>query len=461
MVEVQCSSCHTRYRVDEQVLPEGTPTFKCSRCGHVFSAEPRQAEHPATEVAGAKPEVRSRPARQAAKTSTVRSSQVEPPEPAAKAGGAPGRQSVIAPAAKTPGATPVAANGIEADRGAAVEPPQPASAVASAAVRGVAEPVGPPSAAPAPGDTPNPEELLARPFATDPEPDTDVGENLAFDFHDEPPMADGAPPLDPPSLDSGTAPSASVAAAPRAPARWEVGDAPELAASTTAGQRFAMGTPSGARRAGVTVAADNAAPERLDEAAAPVYNQTVTHSARLFLGLFLLVAAGFAAAKLAIHNNPAGALELLNRLPVVGSRFVSPVMPARMVALRDVHAQYRRGRDGRPALVIEGQAENVSSTPLHTVGIAARLWTSGGATVARRQVYCGNRLATPAVAQMTTHEIEFFQAQKPPRGFALDSAAACPFVIVFIDPPGGLAHFDIAVTQAEPAAVDDLPAPLG
>src|SRR5438552_11172197 len=44
MVEVQCTSCHTRYRVDEQVLPEGTPTFKCSRCGHVFTIEPRAGE---------------------------------------------------------------------------------------------------------------------------------------------------------------------------------------------------------------------------------------------------------------------------------------------------------------------------------------------------------------------------------------------------------------------------------
>src|SRR5215471_8161165 len=41
MIEVQCTSCHTRYRIDEQVLPEGIPTFKCSRCGHVFSFEPR------------------------------------------------------------------------------------------------------------------------------------------------------------------------------------------------------------------------------------------------------------------------------------------------------------------------------------------------------------------------------------------------------------------------------------
>ncbi len=36
MIEIQCTSCHTRYRIDERVLPDDTPTFKCSRCGHVL-----------------------------------------------------------------------------------------------------------------------------------------------------------------------------------------------------------------------------------------------------------------------------------------------------------------------------------------------------------------------------------------------------------------------------------------
>src|ERR1700731_4003612 len=40
MIEIQCTSCHTRYRIDERVLPDDTPTFKCSRCGHVFNADP-------------------------------------------------------------------------------------------------------------------------------------------------------------------------------------------------------------------------------------------------------------------------------------------------------------------------------------------------------------------------------------------------------------------------------------
>jgi predicted Zn finger-like uncharacterized protein len=38
MVEIQCPSCNTRYRIDERILPKDRPTFKCSRCGHVFSS---------------------------------------------------------------------------------------------------------------------------------------------------------------------------------------------------------------------------------------------------------------------------------------------------------------------------------------------------------------------------------------------------------------------------------------
>ncbi|HLH77543.1 MAG TPA: DUF3426 domain-containing protein [Candidatus Binataceae bacterium] len=46
MIEVQCPSCQTRYRLDEGALPQENPTFKCSRCGHVFSSEPRAASGP-------------------------------------------------------------------------------------------------------------------------------------------------------------------------------------------------------------------------------------------------------------------------------------------------------------------------------------------------------------------------------------------------------------------------------
>ncbi|HVN64072.1 MAG TPA: zinc-ribbon domain-containing protein [Candidatus Binataceae bacterium] len=36
MIDVQCPSCATRYRIDEAILPADRPSFKCSRCGQVF-----------------------------------------------------------------------------------------------------------------------------------------------------------------------------------------------------------------------------------------------------------------------------------------------------------------------------------------------------------------------------------------------------------------------------------------
>ena len=72
MIEIQCTSCHTRYRIDERVLPDDTPTFKCSRCGHVFNADPVPAK--VRKPAAAPPEVdsESQPAR------TIRASRPRP-----------------------------------------------------------------------------------------------------------------------------------------------------------------------------------------------------------------------------------------------------------------------------------------------------------------------------------------------------------------------------------------------
>ncbi|HUO04676.1 MAG TPA: zinc-ribbon domain-containing protein [Candidatus Binataceae bacterium] len=47
MIDIECTSCNTRYRIDERVLPAEHPTFKCSRCGHVFGVQ--QAAAPSDE----------------------------------------------------------------------------------------------------------------------------------------------------------------------------------------------------------------------------------------------------------------------------------------------------------------------------------------------------------------------------------------------------------------------------
>jgi predicted Zn finger-like uncharacterized protein len=451
MVEVQCSSCHTRYRVDEQVLPEGTPTFKCSRCGHVFTVEPRKAgEAAAAESTPAKPAPSPKPSSALAKPPPLGESPGdEPPQPWQEAqprATPPPSQDLASPAALTVQQTPEA----------------PRSRILGGRPASVSQPV---AESPRPrvlGSTPastgkksGTDDLLARPFAIESE-ETDFGENLTFDFNDEVPIDDEPAAPKPSDDDSPRASRDSLSFNRKEPASWQVGDDPDAETPAASEERFSIGAPpSGRRRSATQAAVPGNRTEVIDETEAPVYNRAVTRSARFFLALFFLVACGFIAITFAIHGAPSSALSVLNRLPVIGPRFTPPIVPAELVALRDVHAEYGHGRDGRLALVVEGNAENVSSTALHTVRIMARIWTPSGAAVARRQVYCGNSIGTRTIAQMTTHEIEFFQELPPPKTFSLDSSAACPFVIVFVDPPPQVAHFDIAVTQAD--ASDDAP----
>ena len=289
------------------------------------------------------------------------------------------------------------------------------------------------------------EEFFNRSF----EDDTRVappGENLAFDFNDEAQdtSQDAAQPDEPPRYDDS----------------WQVGEPDEAPSAPRTARPKARNTPREiemTRRRGLVP--ETAADEYvMDDEAAPVYNRGVTRSSRFFLFLFLLVAVGYGALTLFIRSAPAAAADMLSRLPIIGERFVLPITPARLVALRDVHTQYLRTRGGYNALVITGIAENVSESPLHAIQIAAALRDSAARSLGGQAVYCGNSLSLKTVSQMTPHEIEFFEKLDPPKTFRLDSAATSPFTIVFVNPPVNVKQFDISVAKAT-LAPDQSPEP--
>jgi predicted Zn finger-like uncharacterized protein len=421
MIEVQCTSCHTRYRIDEQVLPEGTPTFKCSRCGHVFSVDPRRPEDGIFEGAPRQapqrvPRMRPEP------EPSLREEEPANEEPAAK---------VSAPF--FPSRDPSEASAEEE------------SSPESESVESREASVPPEAAAPV---GPSTEELVARSFEEGRrerrEPKT--GETPSFEFKEE---------KGPEQIESEET--------PRSAAEWEPNRGRDFTGfDDTPSKETDKFLRSSSRPSQAEELLDAPAmPEVNDfmreEASAPVYNQAVTHSARFFLLLCLIVGAGFGTMTFAIHNAPAGATDLLSRLPIVGDRFTPATTPARQVALRDVTASYTRTRNGQIALVITGTAENVSVRPLHVVEIAASLRGQGGPMAVSRSVYCGNNLSAKMLGQMTPHEVEFFQRLDPPKSFTLETSASCPFLLVFIDPPAGLNGFDISVARAIEAPADTTP----
>ena len=138
MIEIQCTSCHTRYRIDERVLPDETPTFKCSRCGHVFNASPA-------------PTRPRKPAPQRAEKPKVE----EQPQP-----------EIEQAASEAP----------------PVSQPQPSPAEPRPARRAVKSDAAPRQ----PENPPEQDNPLDRSFARDRDESPDAGANQSFDFRDEP-----------------------------------------------------------------------------------------------------------------------------------------------------------------------------------------------------------------------------------------------------------------------------------
>ena len=451
MIEIQCTSCHTRYRIDERVLPDDTPTFKCSRCGHVFSADPVPSRvrkmAPETAAPEAEPPRTVRPPR--AKPSQLKSpleSDVVKREPI------PGQQ----PAAPVP-----------PER--RVQPSKPADVVRAPVEQKKAESPPPPKPAARPESRQkgSDDDPLSRPFG-DRDQKADTGENFKFDFNfDRGQIGDAEserelerPDHDDEDWQVGDTPS-EFASAPsrRAPTMMDEAEPPQRRAAASAQSRR-MGSPLAAEgpryaerppiRAGgfqlghaVTAAADAAS------------SSIGTHSSISFLALFFFVAIGFLGASALICDEPAASARILSQAPGFGDQFASPIVPAMVVALHDVHTQYYQLKGGHLALVVSGKVQNVSARPLHLIEIDANLIGAGARALANQDVYCGNELSPTMLGEMTPREIEFSQGLSPPRTFVVNQSASAPFLMVFVDPPTGAYKLRLSVSKASASTIAD------
>ncbi len=409
MVEIQCSSCHTRYRIDERVLPEDTPTFKCSRCGHVFSVEPRGPK--TAEAAGAK-------ATDSVRQPLATAERQPAPEPkvrtaAAKSGGLKARPSLkIVPPPPAP---------------REARPPEPGATVAAT------------DPEPEPGSSgaiqPDSDNPLERPFSHRIE-EPDPNENFDFSAENEETAAGTDDTVDEVG-DEDT---------------WEVGES-SLHFREQHEHHVGSLEESDAPEETRAPAFDARKPEReaqaepAGEERAPALGRPV-HSSGFFLACFFFVALAFGAISLLIAGEPAASTALLSALPTIGDRFVTPAPASVQIALREVHAAYQSINGRRQALVITGQALNVGNQPLHEVQIAVSLLDGSQQGLARQAVYCGNGLSGRMISQMTPRELDFYQKLEPPKTFLLQASDSSPFVAIFVEPPAGAGSFAVEVERA-------------
>lgn len=439
MIEIQCTSCNTRYRIDERVLPDDTPTFKCSRCGHVFNADPTPTvRRPAVSPAN----------RQINPNDSQPAQTLRPPRPRASAPAPPApRRNVIRESA-APARAP------EPEFEAPPENDHDAQQFESAKYHIDDPPPQKPASDSIYQHDPE-NHPLNRSFADRVKADT--GENFKFDFSDERhEIRSDEPHEEIPARDDDG---------------WQVGDAADFDGDADrhppnrAPTRLDAARPAPASAHRVAAALKTARPQ-LAEAPHPEKSARYEidhvgdepdampmldkiYSSGYFIAMLFVVAVAFVAASSLISSEPVASSRLLSQAPQIGPFFARPIVPAMLVALHDVHTEYRTLKGGQVALVITGTAQNVGARPLHLVQIDADLLGADGVRpLARRAVYCGVELSAKMLGEMTPREIEFSQGLSPQKSFAMEPSAAAPFLMVFINPPEHTANVRLSVSKA-------------
>ena len=331
MIEIQCTSCHTRYRIDERVLPDDTPTFKCSRCGHVFNADPvpAKARKPAPEAPDSEPQ----------QPRTMR-----PARPRPSALKSPVESDVVKRTESRPSVAPKPEARVQKPQSEqpreSVERPTPAAPLKQPEARN--EKVR---------NEPEADDPLNRSFG-DRDQKADTGENLRFDFSDERGEIADAPPereLERPEPHD---------------AGWQVGDTPaDFEHAPIRQAPTMMADPEPAPRPAPTTVRRMAAPLEAeaprfaqppaqakstgfhlgetddDDAAEPAYTGA-THASGFFLAMFFFVAIAFLGASALICDEPAASARILSGAPRIGGYFARPIVPAMLVTLHDVRSDY-------------------------------------------------------------------------------------------------------------------------
>ncbi len=282
----------------------------------------------------------------------------------------------------------------------------------------------------------------------------DEGENLEFDFSDErqPEMGDDA--TEPELTEEEDSPSS--------PRRWSVGDdeaepppaRPSRFGSGELDPGFSRGEPAPIGRGTIPQYAAMAPiePEEPLPDERAFVERAELHSARSFLGLFLVVAMVFLVLTGVIHGIPSASADLLRRMPLIGPEFEQPAALENQVSVSDIQSSYQTVKSGRAALVVTGVVKNHATVPFHTVQIGVRLLDEDQHDLANSAVYCGTTLSTRMIGEMTPHELEFLQKLEPQKAFVLEPGHAAPFLMVFIDPPREVRHLAVTVSKAEPSA---------
>jgi len=385
---VQCPSCETTYRVPEELITGPNPTFRCSRCKHVFALEADREASPAAEPLPTSP----KPSQQA-----VEKDQELPFS--------------FPPAEKSEARDEESPEALKQEEHFEFGQPQrPALTKGS-------EPRQPEFSDLQIDKFFPPREKSLGPSAYGCEPsapseEQEKGWTLA------PPESQAEASLTPPEDESSSGMDAARAAISEFEENWE----------------------------------RSRPPTEEDESALRAMDQERPASTVPYLTLFAVLLLAYSVLTLVHQTQPAVLEGLLNNVPWLGSSVLQNDHLRQGIALRSVRPSFQTILGNREVFVLSGVAYNRNTVSVREVQIEGQLFDAQGKEIERQAVWAGNAITPKIIKDLTAQEISILQKLSPQKRFEISPQKAASFVIVFLRPRGTIKDFSCRVLSAEGAA---------
>ncbi len=427
---IRCPNCSTTYKIDGASFDAPQPTFRCSRCKHVFAvqirlrlrdedaaaaetAAPPTPEGPPTVDPGPEPEDRS-DAHEPADTAGPADAETLEPEPAPQA-----------PEPETP-ETGAAARSADPPEPEPEPEPEPAPYL---------EPAPEPEIEPEPEPAPEPEretepETLTPIAATartvaDPVRITDLGE---ADFPH--------PDFDPPA--ARTAPT--DARQPDLPEPAPVIETIDLPRRSARAPDFRIDDDR--------IDDDLVIPPR-ETRPAPPKAADGSGSIVPFVSLVGLAVFAFVLVSVIYQMSPQALDSLIRRIPWYGEAVFENRHFKRTLAFESLVSGVQPALNRTEVFVVSGKLVNGNDRGIHRVRVEAQLFDAEGKPLARQAIFLGNAISAKIIEEMSLREIALLQSLKPQNPYPIPPNESVNFTIVFPKPGAAVESFSCRVLSAE------------
>ena len=432
---IRCPNCSTTYEIEGAAFDAPRPTFRCSRCKHVFAiqirlhdededaaetAAPPTPEGPPSVDPGPEPED-GLDAREPADTGGPTHTESSEPEPEPPETGA-------------------------AQRSA--EPPEPA-------------PEPEPEIEPVSYPEPEPEFELEPERETEPEPPApsaatartdgdpvrvaDLGEADFPPPDFEPPAARTALP-DPRQPD--TRPRSASGSVTTAPTDPRQPDLPEPAPAT---ETIDLPRQS-ARPSDFRIDDDDLVIPPRETRSAPPRAADGSGSIVPFVSLVGLAVFAFVLVSVIYQMSPQALDSLIRRIPWYGEAVFENRHFKRTLAFESLVSGVQPALNQQEVFVVSGKLVNGNDRGIHRVQVEAQLFDAEGKPLARQAIFLGNAISAKIIKEMSLREIALLQSLKPQNPYPIPPNESVNFTIVFPKPEAPVESFSCRVLSAEAAS---------